>query len=470
MKTIVDLPEDYSGKINVLVNDLNLVIFYRNILILLILCCVEDERLAVDIALHFWYSVFMPHEYRIQISSSAVLPVLESLRDQKHITLGPTSKLTITAPDDDWLSLILDFINPNQRLSEKDIQSSYEKARRAPSRADYRDRQYSALRPSHRVAFQEFRSFGLVLPFGAVNAHFNIPNMSLFAPDGTWLQTDYADPLEGYEYVFIMRCLRRYAHCLGPRVQEVIKSGKAHGGRMEDIYGCLYFHISDQLQALATRIKKLSISFHLTLNYAETLVEDLHQGKLSKSGLTPGIKFDRIDVSNILDENYVGIDPLLTKWKPFLANTRHAAIVGYFMNWAHPNLPAVGDSSAWQPTEEETTQAIEACIAYTDQVRYMFRYSVLMLTKFSLMTQSKQTPFPRFPTQVVHVYPQSEYWLILPKARVRSMLFKSMSQYPMFLENSRGFRAYLRARKLDQILKRTRLVRRVKTKILPHVC
>jgi len=39
----------------------------------------------------------------------------------------------------------------------------------------------------------------------------------------------------------------------------------------------------------------------------------------------------------------------------------------------------------------------------------------------------------------------------------------------MFLENSRGFRVYLRARKLDQILKRTKLVRRIKNKIFPHV-
>jgi len=201
MKTIVDLPEDYTGKINVVVNDMNPVIFYRNVLVLLILSCVEDKRLAVDVALHFWYSVFMPHEYRMQISS-AILPVLESLRDQQYLPLGPRSKLTIATPDDDWLGLIAHFVNPNQQLSEKDIQSSYDMVRRAPSRADFRDRQYAKLRPSHRVAFQEFRSFGLVLPFGAVNAHFNIPNRSLFSPDGIWLQTDYADPLEGYEYVF----------------------------------------------------------------------------------------------------------------------------------------------------------------------------------------------------------------------------------------------------------------------------
>ena len=73
--------------------------------------------------------------------------------------------------------------------------------RTAPSRRDYRDRMYAGLKPSHRVAFQEYRRFGIVLPFGAINAHFNVPNRSLFSPTGRWLQTDYADPLEGWELV-----------------------------------------------------------------------------------------------------------------------------------------------------------------------------------------------------------------------------------------------------------------------------
>jgi len=39
-------------------------------------------------------------------------------------------------------------------------------------------------------------------------------------------------------------------------------------------------------------------------------------------------------VSNILDANYVGIHGVLTLWGPLLADTRSAAIIGYFMNWA----------------------------------------------------------------------------------------------------------------------------------------
>ena len=45
------------------------------------------------------------------------------------------------------------------------------------------------------------------------------------------------------------------------------------------------------------------------------------------------MKFDRIEVSNILDANYVGLRDVLTLWGPLLEESRSAAINGYFMNW-----------------------------------------------------------------------------------------------------------------------------------------
>jgi hypothetical protein len=45
------------------------------------------------------------------------------------------------------------------------------------------------------------------------------------------------------------------------------------------------------------------------------------------------VRFDRIEVSNILDANYVGIEGVLSEWAPLLKNSHTAIIVGYFMNW-----------------------------------------------------------------------------------------------------------------------------------------
>lgn len=57
--------------------------------------------------------------------------------------------------------------------------------------------------------------------------------------------------------------------------------------------------------------------------------------------------FDRIDVSNISDENYVGINKVLEGWAPLLNKAnKHATLITLFINW-HLNL---------MPGEEECNE------------------------------------------------------------------------------------------------------------------
>ena len=196
LSTVNGLPSTYSGSLTILLNDINPSIVCRNILLLLILGNIQDEVIAADIALHFWYSAFMPMEYRFQISA-VLSKFLQQTKEGKIIVpLGLRSTLSCYLPEDATY-FFLHFISDS--ISIHDAQEEYSRVRNAPERGDYRDRMYARLNPSHRVAFQEYRQFGIVLPFGAVNAHFNCPNLSLFSPHGKWLQTDYADPLEGWE-------------------------------------------------------------------------------------------------------------------------------------------------------------------------------------------------------------------------------------------------------------------------------
>jgi hypothetical protein len=162
-------------------------------------------------ALHFWYSSFMPAEYRLQLSA-ILLPFLQQCTlGNPTVALGPRSKLSTIFPQE-VAEIFSHFVSSS--LSIGDIQDEYDRVRTAPSRRDFRDRMYLTLKPAHRVAFQEFRRFGIVLPFGALNAHFNCPNLSLFSSGGKWMQTDYADPLEGWESVPISRNLKAYQpHC-----------------------------------------------------------------------------------------------------------------------------------------------------------------------------------------------------------------------------------------------------------------
>lgn len=194
--TVNALGSDYSGQLNILLNDLNPHVVSRNIALLLILGTIPDEVIAADIALHFWYSVFMPMEYRLHILSM-VSTLLKKSNSAGPIVapLGSHSTLTcLVTPD--VQRLLMDNVGPV--ISPDQAQIEYKRVRKAPSRVDYRDRMYLGLKPSHRLAFLEYRRFGIVLPFGALNAHCNVPNPSLFS-NGTWLQTDYADPLESWE-------------------------------------------------------------------------------------------------------------------------------------------------------------------------------------------------------------------------------------------------------------------------------
>jgi hypothetical protein len=200
MRTINALPPDFTGSLKVLINDREPHTISRNLALLLILGTVPDEALAADMALHFWYSAFQPSEYRSH-TSARVLRFLSQVIESQASSHAPPHALTpLSTLSLGFSRKVIEILtNYFSSSSISDVQSEYDRVRNAPSRRDYRDRMYANLKPSHRVAFQEYRRFGILLPFGAVNAHFNEPNLSLFSQDGKWLQTDYADPLEGWK-------------------------------------------------------------------------------------------------------------------------------------------------------------------------------------------------------------------------------------------------------------------------------
>lgn len=116
-------------------------------------------------------------------------------------------------------------------------------------------------------------------------------------------------------------------------VDEVIKAGKAHGALPEDIYGCLFFFLSDELRTFFRRLRQFNISFSLSNFDASELSERIRRGSLAESGVPPSIRFDRIEVSNILDVQYAGVRDVLAHWAPLLKISTNATILGYFMNW-----------------------------------------------------------------------------------------------------------------------------------------
>jgi hypothetical protein len=93
VRTVNELPEDYSGEINVLLNDQEPIVVIRNIVLLLILGKVPDKIMAAEYALHAWYSAFIPPEYEAGLVD-ALEPFLKGTTIEGEKT---KVKLTFTA-------------------------------------------------------------------------------------------------------------------------------------------------------------------------------------------------------------------------------------------------------------------------------------------------------------------------------------------------------------------------------------
>lgn len=77
---------------------------------------------------------------------------------------------------------------------------------------------------------------------------------------------------------------------------------------------------------------------------ASDLSRMIGRGDLSKYGVPPSTRFDRIEVSNIIDAEYVGIPGVIETWGPFLKHSKHATLIASSMNW---------------PTRQEGANAID---------------------------------------------------------------------------------------------------------------
>lgn len=92
VRTINSIPRDYSGTITVVLNDRDPFVTLRNILIMRILGTVTDKSRAVDMALHLWYSAFLPNSYYAEILGVATSVMLGSR--QCDVQLSANSSLS----------------------------------------------------------------------------------------------------------------------------------------------------------------------------------------------------------------------------------------------------------------------------------------------------------------------------------------------------------------------------------------
>jgi hypothetical protein len=214
------LPIDYSGKLSITLNDHNHPIVTRNILLLSLLGTGDSSK-AADAALHVWYSAFIPMEYHLRVVSHmtdifsaaaqgdgfftkklgarGVMKGTTSQDQLAYLAATLTSQYTASDVNHEMHRIRYALITLGIAVACLLIRETVGYGRFAHHRRDYWDKYLLSLEPTHRLAVQEYRRFGLIHPFGSANFQFNAPNRFLFTPDGHWMQRDHAIPLECWE-------------------------------------------------------------------------------------------------------------------------------------------------------------------------------------------------------------------------------------------------------------------------------
>ncbi|EKM51316.1 uncharacterized protein PHACADRAFT_151996 [Phanerochaete carnosa HHB-10118-sp] len=406
VKTVNCMPRDYTDKLTIVMNDRDNYVTLRNILMLQILAKIPNKRKAADLALHLWYSAFVPVMYHTEILPIAV--ELATGTELMHTQLGPNAVLDADINQDLRMLCGMLAISP-KAYGMGDAANELGRVRFDPDRTDLRHRQWARCEPSHRLTLLEYNRFGIVLPFGAHDAHFNSPNRFLFSPRGEWLQSDGANPLNCWN------------------IEEVIESGKAHGTTREDLYGCLYYHVASQLQTFAERLAHMNISIKIANTDTIDLATSIRRGDLVRIGIPEEMRFDRIDVSNLVDQDYLGIPSILDAWGGFLKRRDDATIVGHFMNWP-------GREPGAEPGKEDMKEVVDR---------------LMNSGKITLPDRGK-----------VHSMDDMKAWM----GNITATAHASAAVY----DNSKAFEAHLTKQGLAAALKKAGLKRRLKHEIVPH--
>ena len=147
---------------------------------------------------------------------------------------------------------------------------------------------------------------------------------SLFdAETSEWLQQDSADAIDSWP------------------IEAVQSSASNHGVPKEDWYGRLYFYIRDKLEQFCRKTASGKM-FRLHLYCMNAAELPFYVSKNVEK-----IAFDRVEVANIVDIPYLGLDKTLQILGPLLrteAENPHATLIALFMNAVHLAEKDLGDS------------------------------------------------------------------------------------------------------------------------------
>ena len=181
MCTINGLPTAYKGKCTSILNDKNMTIVARNIIMLLISAQLPPQE-AAELIIHLWYSARLNRgmldaldKYAREPIADIVSKIKEKPNDviqSKKWTFG-TAEITVRLYKPQWTTL-LQILDTKHNITKTEQERL--KVVLAPSRIDYRDRELCNLPGSSRLCSTRFRTTGVLAPFGSALSHFDCAN------------------------------------------------------------------------------------------------------------------------------------------------------------------------------------------------------------------------------------------------------------------------------------------------------
>ncbi|PPQ69595.1 hypothetical protein CVT26_001583 [Gymnopilus dilepis] len=358
IQIVNSLPNSYTGKLDILLNNTNAITLNRMLVILCVLLTPGpsiDE--AAEVATHLMYSAFLPetaHAY-VRYCVGMIYGCASDEEGSTHDT-GKSRAKGKGKPKDNEMSFqtTLRTLGQGKLYSAQPAASikrplemflsSYTLAKAISSRretvldpfqVDDREKMLSMLAPQHRVALARFWQTGVLAPFGLDLRGFECPNRLMFSTQGDYLGlTSAINPLHGWDASSIPLSGQRHG------IPSTSSSSTPSTSTQPDVLGSLFFHIKATLRLFASRIKTHNISIHL-LQY---------DSRLLSKGLSIGVlpafaeaAFDRIDVGDMGDQlQDGGVAECLADWGPLLSKeNEHACLLMHSKRWFEDEPEAV---------------------------------------------------------------------------------------------------------------------------------
>ncbi|KAF2281297.1 uncharacterized protein EI97DRAFT_25631 [Westerdykella ornata] len=323
VKTIVGLPEGYTGQCTAVLNDRDFAVVARNAILLLLALRLDPEASA-PMMIHLWYSALIP-AIMLDTLQREILPYIENVcakvNDKPAHSLQaktfkfPMGSLRLLLKKEQWFRLASFFKVPDG-LTCHSATTLRRQTTLNPDRKDNLDRILYSWPPGQRLGCMKFRAEGILLPFGSSTQEFDTPNPTFFQKPGVWPMKDDADPLRGWLHTDYLP----YA--------PIAKA---------DVYGSLFFFLGDLLLKFCKRVRNTRLSFQLYNVDVRELPSYLRQDGRKA--------FDRIEVDNICDRGYIGpsttvsLFALLLQPKP---QNPHATLILLFQTAVRETERALG--------------------------------------------------------------------------------------------------------------------------------